>query len=60
MTFRGQMTQNFIVMTDKGVKVGGRGIKGGAGAGPLVLSGGNKRPLEPERKSNAPVKKQSV
>ena len=66
LTFRGQMAQNFVVMTDKGVKVGARGMRGGAGAGPLVLSGanektlGNKRPLEPTTQSNESSKRPSV
>ena len=40
------MRQNFIVLTDKGVRRGGRQTRGGSGGGPSVLTGTNKRPLE--------------
>ena len=55
VTFRGQMAQNFVVLTEKGVKVDGRGGRGEAAAGRPTLTGGNtvnggtKRALESER-----------
>ena len=45
-SFAGQMGQNFIVLTDKGVKQGGRQSRGGGGAGRAVLTGANKRTLD--------------
>ena len=45
-SFAGQMGQNFIVLTDKGVKQGGRQSRGGGGAGRVVLTGANKRALD--------------
>ena len=41
-TFKGQMEQNFVVLTDKGVKEGGRQPRAGGSSGiPVVLTGGN-------------------
>ena len=65
LTFRGQMAQNFVVLTDKGVKEGGRGGRGGGVAGRPALSGGNlsgvnKRALEPEKKKSESVPKKQM
>ena len=63
LTFRGQMAQNFVVLTDKGVREGGRGGKGGASAGRPTLTGGNtvkggiKRALVTEKKTESEPKK---
>ena len=43
-TFKGQMRQNFVLLTDKGVRMGGSHSRGGAG-GPAI-SGTNKRGRE--------------
>ena len=51
MSFVGQMRQNFVVLTDKGVRKGGRQTRGGGSAVPVVLTGANKRALE-EGKDN--------
>ena len=59
MSFVGQMGQNFIVLTDKGVRIGGRQTRGGSGGGPRFLSGANKRPLEEDNDKNEPPKRQS-
>ena len=57
-SFAGQMGQNFIVLTDKGVKKGGRQSRGGRGAGQMILTGGNKRALEDGKDSGNVAKKQ--
>ena len=59
MSFVGQMRQNFIVLTDKGVRQGGRQPRGGSGSGPRFLSGSNKRPLEEGRDKEGLAKRQS-
>ena len=46
MSFVGQMRQNFVILTDKGVRRGGRQTRGGGRAGPVVLTGSNKRALD--------------
>ena len=48
MCFVGQMKQNFMVLTDKGVKRGDKQSRGGGGTRLPTLSGGNKRTLELE------------
>ena len=58
MTFVGQMRQNFVVLSDKGVRKGGRNERGGRAAGPPVLSGGNKRPLDLGSKTDNQAKRQ--
>ena len=40
------MRQNFVILTDKGVRRGGRQARGGGRAGPVVLTGSNKRALD--------------
>ena len=45
-SFKGQMQQNFVVLTDKGVKEGGRQPRSGDVAGIPVFTGGKKRALE--------------
>ena len=63
LTFKGQMAQNFVVLTDKGVREEGRGGRGGAIAGRPILTGGNtvnggtKRAFVPDRKSESVPKK---
>ena len=42
----GQMRQNFVILTDKGVRKGGRQPRGGGSTGRVVLTGGNKRARE--------------
>jgi hypothetical protein len=59
MSFVGQMRQNFIVLTDKGVRQGGRQTRGGSGGGPRFLSGANKRPLEEGNDKDGLAKRQS-
>ena len=59
MSFVGQMRQNFIVLTDKGVRQGGRQPRGGSGSGPRFLSGSNKRPLEEGMDKEGLAKRQS-
>ena len=59
MSFVGQMRQNFIVLTDKGVRQGGRQPRGGSGSGPRFLSGSNKRPLEEGLDKEGLAKRQS-
>ena len=46
-TFKGQMRQNFVLLTDKGVRMGGSHSRGGAG-GPAI-TGANKRGRENEK-----------
>ena len=43
MSFVGQMRQNFVILTDKGVRKGGRQLRGGGTVGRVFLTGGNKR-----------------
>ena len=59
-SFVGQMRQNFVVLTDKGVKRGGRMARGGgeSGSGPVFLSGGNKRALEEGKDKGSLAKRQ--
>ena len=58
MTFVGQMRQNFVVLSDKGVRRGGRNVRGGGAAGPQSFSGGNKRPLEQGSTTDNQAKRQ--
>ena len=58
MSFVGQMRQNFVIFTDKGVRKGGRQPRGGGVAGRVVLTGGNQRALE-EGKDDGLAKKQA-
>ena len=46
-------------MTDKGVRQGRRKARGGSGAGPMTLTGGNKRPLEEGRDKEGFAKSQT-
>ena len=46
MSFVGQMQQNFVILTDKGVRKGGRQPRGGGTAGRVFQTGGNKRARE--------------
>ena len=59
MSFVGQMRQNFIVLTDKGVRQGGRNARGGSGSASWTLTGGNKRPLEEGKDKEGDLKRQS-
>ena len=60
VTFRGQMQQNFVVLTEKGVRIGGgnaaRG-RGGSGRPRGNDRGRGKRPLEGDRKEENMSKK---
>ena len=55
-SFDGEMRQNFVVLTDKGVRKGGRQPRGVGNAGQVILTGGNKRDLE-EGKDNGMMAK---
>ena len=59
LSFVGQMRQNFIVLTDKGVRQGGRNARGGRGAGSGPLTGVNKRPLYEGNDEDEGAKRQS-
>jgi hypothetical protein len=63
LTFRGQMEQNFVVLTEKGVKEGVRqsGV-GGASGIPVLLTGGNtanKRTFEHDNAQASSSKRQA-
>ena len=47
-SFKGQMQQNFVVLTENGVREGARGRGNGRGNGRPALTGGNKRGWEDE------------
>ena len=49
-SFAGQISQNFIVLTDKGVRKGGRQV---------ILTGGNKRTLKEGKDNETMAKKQA-
>ena len=57
-SFVGQMGQNFVVLTDKGVRKGGRQAREGGNGGTGILTGGNKRALEEGKDNETVVKKQ--
>ena len=60
VTFKGQMEQNFVVLTDKGVKEGWRQPRAGGSSGiPVLLTGGNKRALDEERDLSNNAKRQT-
>ena len=58
-SFVGQMSQNFVVLTDKGVRKGGRQPRGGGNGGSMILTGGNKRTLEEGKDNETMAKKQA-
>ena len=58
MSFVGQMSQNFVVLNDKGVRRGGGQSRGGGSSGRPRLTGGNKRSLDESNETEAAAKRQ--
>ena len=59
LSFKGQMQQNFVLLNDKGVRVGGKASGGGGLAGqPQGQPGSNKRQREVGNGSGTKAKKQ--
>ena len=65
LSFKGQMQQNFVVLNDKGIRVGGKALGGGGAAGQShrqpgtsQAAGSYKRQRETGDKMQGPAKKQ--
>ena len=57
-SFVGQMAQNFVVLSDKGVRRGGGQSRGGGSSGQPRMTGGNKRALDEGNEMDVAAKRQ--
>jgi hypothetical protein len=57
-SFVGQMAQNFVVLSDKGVRKGGGQSRGGGSSGQPRMTGGNKRALDEGNEMDVAAKRQ--